>query len=315
MSTHESTQMNFAPNTFAFWSHAPCLVSPSGDDLRGVPCHQHRKSGTHYIYVLTLDDQQIASIRSSPTLGAQKHFGEFRLSRSPCWAEIGGVKVRPKLALDGGPTLANFQQTGKPRRPRTPKSVWLPVHACAQHQEFVGEMLMAIVTRARENPSLRSAARLMVHSLLWHWTADGVPKDSNDLEWRGRDKLKYSFQDLPHTRKAHEKFAETRTKGLVHEHVVPRNLIVSRLLDRSPSSASAVVEFLRTYCRGVIVTREEDRTLNRDTMPRDKDIPHEAWDFDGPHNDPFARYEGAAFILYRNKEVRAGQCSYCGLDE
>lgn len=298
---------------YAFWSYRPQLRSPEGEELRGVPCEHHRASRTHYVYLLALDENQLASIRASPMhpmyLG-QKHFGELRLSRNPkCFALIGGMSVYPKLAQDDGPT-----RVGRPTRAvRAP--AWLPVHACPEHRRFVAELIVDIAARARVNPSLRSASRLMLHSLLWHWTADGVPEGSSELDWRGRDRLKYDFQRLAHTREAHDKSTKTGKKGLVHEHIVPRHLIVERLLDQPPRDAEAIVEFLQKYCRGAIVTKDQDRELHRDAMPPDKSAPHTPWSFDGPYDDPYARYEGAGFVLHRNKREGASGCHYCGLEE
>lgn len=289
-------------NKYAFWSHSPQLRSPTGEELRGVPCKQHRASRPHYVYLLTLDEAQLTSIRASPMNRAQKHFGEFRLSRNPCSATIEGVSVRPKLAPDGGPARV------------VRKAVWLPVHTCPEHRRFVAELLIDVATRAHAHPSLRSAARLMMHSLLWHWTADGVPEKSTELEWRGRDKLKYSFQHLAHTREAHEEWVKTGKKRLVHEHVVPRHLIVERLLNQPPRDADTVVDFLQRYCRGAIILKDQDRELDRDTMPPDKNNAHTPWAFDGLYNDPYARYEGADFVLHRDKQHRLG-CPYCGLEE
>ena len=307
--------MNHAMNTYAFWSHSPQLLSPQGGEIHGVPCDRHRGTGTHYVYVLTLDDAQVAGIRESPWLRSQKHFGHFRLSKKPeCAAIIDGKSVRPKAASDGGPIPMNSTRTRRSGRSRTPKAVWRPIPTCPEHRQFVAEVILDIATRAQANPSLRSAARLLLHSLLWHWTADGVPTDTLELEWRGRDRLKYSFQHLSHSREAHESFITAGKKGLIHEHVVPRHLLVTHLLDQPPSDAALVIEFLQRYCRGAIVTSDQDRDLDRDSMPLDKKAPHTAWSFDGPYCDPYARYESAKFDLHRTERVREGACAYCGLE-
>jgi hypothetical protein len=49
-------------------------------------------------------------------------------------------------------------------------------------------------------------------------------------------------------------------------------------------------------------------------MPPDKNAPHIPWAFDGPYDDPYARYEGACFVLHRNKQEGAPGCQYCGLE-
>jgi hypothetical protein len=50
--------------------------------------------------------------------------------------------------------------------------------------------------------------------------------------------------------------------GLIHEHAVPRNLI-RELIYQAPRSEEAIFKILDELSHAVIVTREEDRFLNR----------------------------------------------------
>ena len=72
-------------------------------------------------------------------------------------------------------------------------------------------------------------------------------------------------------------------KQLRHEHVVPRRVIIHRLLSLPVPDESGVFATLNDWCFGVVVTKAEDATLNaaglQSRMPED-------WD----HQDVWARY-------------------------
>jgi|CXWL01.1.fsa_nt_gi hypothetical protein len=73
---------------------------------------------------------------------------------------------------------------------------------------------------------------------------------------------------------------------LIHEHVVPQNVIIRRLLSLRQPSAASVKRVLNRFCIGVVVTHDEDRKLTRlglrAKMPND-------WD----GKTPWARYSAA----------------------
>lgn len=78
---------------------------------------------------------------------------------------------------------------------------------------------------------------------------------------------------------------------LVHEHVMPKSLVIQRLLDLSPNATEdSVNQLLTAYCKGAVITREEDARLNghglRAKMPHD-------WD----EKDVWARYKFAGIVL------------------
>lgn len=85
-------------------------------------------------------------------------------------------------------------------------------------------------------------------------------------------------------------------KLLVHEHAVPKSLVIKLLRELpKPVTAGKVSTLLETYCKAAILTREEDRELNkrnlRSSMP-------EGWD----KLDPWARYKAAGIILRAHNE-------------
>ena len=79
-------------------------------------------------------------------------------------------------------------------------------------------------------------------------------------------------------------------KKLMHEHVVPKRIVMEKLLGLAPATSDSVREVLDRYCIGVVVTREEDVRLTklglRSEMP-------DGWDGE----DPWARYSKAGIVL------------------
>ena len=80
-------------------------------------------------------------------------------------------------------------------------------------------------------------------------------------------------------------------KMLVHEHVMPKKIVIERLLQLSTPTTSSVHQLLESCCKGAVVTRTEDATLNRLGL-RSK-MPH---DWDG--TDLWARYKAAKIRLH-----------------
>lgn len=78
--------------------------------------------------------------------------------------------------------------------------------------------------------------------------------------------------------------------SLVHEHVVPKSVIISRLFELSEPSPGDVKNVLEKLCIGVVVTKEEDLRLNalglRSAMPTN-------W----CGSDPWARYQLAGIAV------------------
>lgn len=76
----------------------------------------------------------------------------------------------------------------------------------------------------------------------------------------------------------------TGEEKLIHDHAVPRNLIMEMLFRMKGATPEAVAEVLESYCVGVVITEAEDDLLAahglRSKMPAN-------WD----GNDPFARYK------------------------
>jgi hypothetical protein len=78
-------------------------------------------------------------------------------------------------------------------------------------------------------------------------------------------------------------------KLLVHEHLVPRKVLIDWLLELSAPSIEVVSDIFENFCVGVIVTKDEDLILNklglRASMP-------DAW----KREEPWARYRVAGIV-------------------
>ena len=87
-------------------------------------------------------------------------------------------------------------------------------------------------------------------------------------------------------------------KQLMHEHAVPKRVVVEMLFSLKVPTESSVHTVLNHYCIGVVVTREEDAKLTqlglRSRMPKD-------WD----GSDPWARYAKANIFVVRLKDNSA----------
>jgi hypothetical protein len=104
--------------------------------------------------------------------------------------------------------------------------------------------------------------------VIWKWTlVDGK-----------YDGCKYWSEDALKVRENGGKF--------IHEHVVPKKLIIEHLMSLENPSQESVKHILEACCIAVIVTVEQDKKLNklglRSKMPEGCDI-----------SNPWARYEKA----------------------
>lgn len=78
--------------------------------------------------------------------------------------------------------------------------------------------------------------------------------------------------------------AKDDLKSLIHEHLVPKKILIKHLINLKSPQSNEIYNFLEKYCIGVVVTKEEDKKINeaglKSTMP-------ENWD----NVDPWSRYE------------------------
>lgn len=112
-------------------------------------------------------------------------------------------------------------------------------------------------------------AKHIIHQCLWFWTADGVSANGRV----GRDKIKYDVDALWHsesvcglTREAcslgHRALASHPKNLLRHEHAVPRQVIVRRILTAPSLPPASLLDVMERCCIGVVLLKSEDATLN-----------------------------------------------------
>lgn len=81
-----------------------------------------------------------------------------------------------------------------------------------------------------------------------------------------------------------------RRRLLVHEHVIPKSIVIQLLLLLPAPTGDSVYQLLAANCIGAVITREEDARLNslglRSRMPTE-------WD----ENDAWARYKHAGIVI------------------
>jgi hypothetical protein len=61
-------------------------------------------------------------------------------------------------------------------------------------------------------------------------------------------------------------FADDERK-LVHEHAVPKKILIDMLLNLPNPSSDSVQEMFQNYCKAAVITKAEDASLNRLRSP------------------------------------------------
>jgi hypothetical protein len=136
----------------------------------------------------------------------------------------------------------------------------------------------------------RWADNLVRNVYLWYWTADGL----NAKDEVQRDLIKTDPSFLRHTPEALRAIGK---KGdVIHEHAVPRRVILRHLKARRWGSPIEIKEFLDRFCFGVIISKEQDGMLK-------------AWKHEMPgafseSSDPLERYRLAELIVLDPKYPR-----------
>jgi hypothetical protein len=133
-----------------------------------------------------------------------------------------------------------------------------------KEQHYICQFIRILVPIARDdNHPMRDIARWQIALTMWRWTADAVDTRSGSVKG---DAFKYNVGFHSHTRKACEA-ARAGSGGLRHEHVVPRAFLADEII-RHDMSAEDIHKFLHTWCRVVIVTKDEDDQIRpRARMP------------------------------------------------
>lgn len=111
---------------------------------------------------------------------------------------------------------------------------------------------------------------------------------------RSNDRKLVKYVGQPYwTKAAIEHYKQHRTKGLRHEHAVPRKLII-KLLEESDKSKEAIFSILDNLVHAVIVTKEEAALLDKkfkESTPNEITISNEI-------NNVFSRYKAMNINVY-----------------
>jgi hypothetical protein len=157
-----------------------------------------------------------------------------------------------------------------------------------QDRNEILEYIVSLACRASQSITLRRFYERKLSDALWDWTASGYSRKGN---WKN-DAYKYCVDT--HRSTAESKRADK--KELRHEHAVPRNLLVQRIIACS-SQPDAVKETLDKFAIAVVITKAEDARLNKKGL-RAK-MPNDNW----WEHDPYARYDECGIKLVQ----RAGE--------
>jgi hypothetical protein len=264
----------------------------AGRTYEGVRCGCTAK---HYFYALPLTEDELKAYRTWP-LGprrGRRENGDFFVSNS---CAVPGTSL--VLRCDEGPrqlsdTIADWLLQGG-RVPALARRVPLS----AECKAVLAAEISRLASYARNHVRMAPAYTAMIHCLLWSWTADAYDAYDDEIV---RDGFKYDFDHLRHTQEAHAQFVKHRSPSkLVHEHAVPRKVLVRHLLSHDLEE-SLVTALLEEYCFGVIVTASQDREAFggelRSEMPS-------GWHF-GDSRGALARYDGKLTVH------QPGQCRIC----
>ncbi len=246
---------------------------------KGIPCNCAR---THYFYALPLEPTVVQSYPDWETgpKGGRRVRGDVFVSNS---CALPGTAIRLRLE-DGPRPLSAVLTEWILNSARGPAPQVAPFGA--DFRTAIAGQLLELAKKARSTPALRTVYRALMDTLLWVWTADGYDPCDDRIQ---RDALKYSFAHLRHTAAAH---AAARSE-LVHEHAVPRKVILDALEGDDTLSVSRLLLLLQRHCFGVVVTKTEDAEHLggrwRSAMP-------DTWSFT-ERGEPLARYnELATFV-------------------
>jgi hypothetical protein len=156
----------------------------------------------------------------------------------------------------------------------------------AEHEAFIAAQIAALIrTAANPTHSMTLVARWQIRNTLWRWTVDGV--DASGFVQIDMAKRVHGL--LPMTRDASNACPSIKR---VHEHVVPRGLLATYLIERQETNRDRIIEFLRRYCLAAIVTKAEDDLLRSFPYRLGQRMP-DGWNWG---DDPWARYKTAGLF-------------------
>jgi len=158
-----------------------------------------------------------------------------------------------------------------------------------QREELV-TLLVQAYHLAKRTPSMRRLAVNLIKLASWRWTTDAVDSATGMVV---PDGVKYDVRYLPHSAAAAvlAQYPKKPGKWLIHEHTVPLSLLAEKILSLESDDRKAMRKIFDVHCRAALVTKEEDRRLNRAKLGSFMPL---NWSFG---EDIFARYSAVKIEL------------------
>ena len=123
---------------------------------------------------------------------------------------------------------------------------------------------------------------------------EGKTKFLSNMMVNSKKGVRHLYGDY-YTPASLEKVKNKDYKGLVFEHIVPKTKYILKPCEERSKNGTLTIDFiedlLNRYYKIAVVTVEEDKKLNRNSMPKD-------WD----GINIFSRYEEAQIELIESKE-------------
>jgi hypothetical protein len=164
----------------------------------------------------------------------------------------------------------------------------------AERLWLAGEIqrLIAIASDATR-PESKWADNLVRNAYLWYWTADGISAKGKVT----RDLLKMDVEFLRHTEKARAALQEGRRRDVMHEHAVPRKILLDHLKQEGLNSPLEIKEFLDQFCIGVLIEKAAEAPKLK---PWESTMPSPF----STESNPLERYEAAELKVLDPKNPR-----------
>jgi hypothetical protein len=119
----------------------------------------------------------------------------------------------------------------------------------------------------------RGTKKAVVDNVLWTWS-----------------ELDGKYMGCRYWSATARKTNNSKSKGLIHEHLIPRKVIKEKILSLESPTHETIYKFLESFCVGVVITKEEDKILNNLKLASSMPI-----DWDG--KDRWLRYKNANILI------------------
>jgi hypothetical protein len=116
----------------------------------------------------------------------------------------------------------------------------------------------------------------LLNVLLWKYSESSRKTSSNKIGIK-----KWSLNAVESLKR------DNNEKNLIHDHAIPRKLLIKYLIDLNNPTVEFLRKILDTYCFGVVITKGEDKILNKKSLKQY--LPnHDRFD---ENTEPMIRYK------------------------